>query len=185
MCRTRRILALPLTLSVVNSFPTLPRSNPPPPQPSPAPGASTVIGSCRAQFQTCPTVQYSTVLKSAKRTSFELRLLHGFVRHCVVVCAEGEADTNHIRYGLINRKGAKMMIYFQRVMLPAITKPVMLHVVDQGPETGDRAGLSASRPGPVADRVREYGCCKGVQGPSSGVEVSSVCTPVRCPRVSK
>ena len=25
----------------------------------------------------------------------------------------------------------------------------------------------------------EYGCCKGVQGPSSGVEVSSVCTPVR------
>ena len=83
-----------------------------------------------------------------------LRLLNGFVRHCVVVCAEGEADTNHIRYGLINRKGAKMMIYFQRVMLPAITKPVMLHVVDQGPETGDRAGLSASRPGPVADRVR-------------------------------
>ena len=44
--------------------------------------------------------------------------------------AEGEADTNHIRYGLINRKGAKMMIYFQRIMLPAITKPVMLHVVD-------------------------------------------------------
>ena len=44
--------------------------------------------------------------------------------------AEGEADTNHIRYGLINRKGAKMMIYFQRIMLPAITKPVMQHVVD-------------------------------------------------------
>ena len=44
--------------------------------------------------------------------------------------AEGEADTNHIRYGLINRKGAKMMIYFQRVMLPAITAPVMRDVVD-------------------------------------------------------
>ena len=44
--------------------------------------------------------------------------------------AEGEADTNHIRYGLINRKGAKMMIYFLRIMLPAITRPVMLHVVD-------------------------------------------------------
>ena len=28
----------------------------------------------------------------------------------------------------------------------------------------------------------EYGCCKGVQGPSSGVEFAPVCTPVRCPR---
>ena len=37
---------------------------------------------------------------------------------------------NHIRYGLINRKGAKMMIYFQRIMLPAITTPVMRDVVD-------------------------------------------------------
>jgi len=44
--------------------------------------------------------------------------------------AEGEADTNHIRYGLISRKGAKMMIYFQRIMLPAITAPVMRDVVD-------------------------------------------------------
>ena len=44
--------------------------------------------------------------------------------------AEGEADTNHICYGLISRKGANMMIYFQRVMLPAITAPVMHDVVD-------------------------------------------------------
>ena len=44
--------------------------------------------------------------------------------------AEGEADTNHICYGLISRKGANMMIYFQRVMLPAITAPVMRDVVD-------------------------------------------------------
>ena len=26
------------------------------------------------------------------------------------------------------------------------------------------------------------GCCKGVQGPSSGAEFAPVCTPVRCPR---
>ena len=25
----------------------------------------------------------------------------------------------------------------------------------------------------------KYGCCKDVQGPSSGVEFASVCTPVR------
>ena len=31
-------------------------------------------------------------------------------------------------------------------------------------------------------RLIEYGCCKGVQGPSSGVELAPVCTPVRCPR---
>ena len=33
-----------------------------------------------------------------------------------------------------------------------------------------------------ARRLIEYGFCKGVQGPSSGVEFAPVCTPVRCPR---
>ena len=45
-----------------------------------------------------------------------------------------------------------------------------------------RMGRGSVLHGGPAWRLIEYGCCKGVQGPLSGVEFAPVCTPVRCPR---